>query len=118
MYLKFVDLDEVFVISPSIDTRVPKNSLVTLRCESPAGIPSPAVSWWKDGVPVDTHKSRRVQAKNRANLTLVIIRKAKFSDEGSYSCVASNLVGRHESAIIKLNVYGKSLQVQCTRNIL
>ena len=101
------DLDEDFIISPSVDTRVQKNSLVTLRCESPAGNPSPAVSWRKNGYPVDTHKNRRLLVKSHRNSSLVVIRKAKLSDGGDYSCVASNLVGRRESAIVKLNVYGK-----------
>lgn len=101
------DLDEDFVISPSVDTRVQKNSLVTLRCKSPAGNPSPAVSWRKDDNPVDTHKNRRLLVKSQRNSSLVVIRKVKLSDGGDYSCVATNLVGRRESAIIKLNVYGK-----------
>jgi len=90
-----------------VDTRVQKNSLVTLRCESPAGNPSPAVSWRKNGYPVDTHKNRRLLVKSHRNSSLVVIRKAKLSDGGDYSCVASNLVGRRGSAIVKLNVYGK-----------
>lgn len=101
------DLDEDFVIFPSVNTRVQKNSLLTLRCKPPAGNPSPAVSWLKDGNPVDTDKNRRLLVKSDSNSPLVIIRKAKLSDGGDYSCVASNLVGRRESAIVKLNVYGK-----------
>lgn len=65
------------------------------------------MSWLKDGNPVDTDKNRRLLVKSDSNSSLVIIRKAKLSDGGDYSCVASNLVGRRESAIVKLNVYGK-----------
>lgn len=65
------------------------------------------MSWLKDGNPVDTDKNRRLLVKSDSNSSLVIIRKAKLSDSGDYSCVASNLVGRRESAIVKLNVYGK-----------
>ena len=101
------DLDENFVIFPSVDTRVQKNSLLALRCKPPAGNPSPAVSWWKDGRSVATHKNKRLFLKSDSNSSLVIIRKAKLSDGGDYSCVASNLVGRRESAIVKLTVYGK-----------
>ena len=50
---------------------------------------------------------RRVLVKTRANFSLFIIRKAKLSHEGNYSCVASNLAGKRESGIIKLTVYGK-----------
>ena len=65
------------------------------------------MSWWKDGRPVDTHKNRRLLVKSHSNSSLAVIRKVKLSDGGDYSCVASNLVGRRESAIIKLNVYGE-----------
>ena len=101
------DLDEDFVISPSTDTRVQKNSLLALRCKPPAGNPRPALSWWKDGYPVDTHNNKRLLVKSDTNSSLVIIRKAKLTDSGDYSCVASNFVGRRESAIVNLNVYGK-----------
>ena len=56
---------------------------------------------------MDTQKNRRLLVKSHRNSSLVVIRKVKLSDGGDYSCVASNLVGRRESAIIKLNVYGK-----------
>ena len=69
------------------------------------------MSWWKDGRPVVSLKNRRVLMKSHANFSLVVIRKAKLSDDGDYSCVASNLVGRRESATIKLNVYGKLTKV-------
>lgn len=65
------------------------------------------MSWWKDGRPVDIYKNRRLLVKSHGNSSQVIIRKVKLSDGGDYSCVVSNLVGRRESAIIKLNVYGK-----------
>jgi len=106
-YYFLSDLDEDFVISPSMDTRVQKNSLLALRCKPPAGIPSPAVSWWKDGRPLDTHKHKRLYLKSDSNSSLVIIRKAKLTDGGSYSCVASNSLGRRESAMVKVTVYGK-----------
>ena len=68
------------------------------------------MSWWKDGHPVDTHNNKRLLVKSDTNSSLVIIRKAKLSDGGGYSCVASNLVGRRESASVKLNVYGKFMR--------
>ena len=51
--------------------------------------------------------NRRLLVKSDSNSSVVIIRKAKLSDGGDYSCMASNLVGRRESAIVKLIVYGK-----------
>lgn len=68
------------------------------------------MSWWKDGQSVDTHNNKRLLVKSDTNSSLVVIRKAKLSDGGDYSCVASNLVGRRESAIVKLNVYGKFMR--------
>ena len=51
--------------------------------------------------------NRRLLVKSNSNSSVVIIRKAKLSDGGDYSCMASNLVGGRESAIVKLIVYGK-----------
>lgn len=84
-----------------------KGSIVSLRCQPPTGVPSPNVSWQKDGFPVDTLSSRRVEVTNQANLSVVLIRKAQMSDAGEYCCVASNLAGTQKSASIKLIVYGK-----------
>ena len=76
------------------------------------------MSWWKDGHPVDTHNNKRLLVKRDTNSSLVIIRKAKLSDSGDYSCVASNLIGRRESAIVKLNVYGKCMRRIINNNYL
>lgn len=98
--------------------RVPKNSIVALRCQPPKGAPSPAVSWEKDGAPVDTLRDRRVQVTSQANLSLVLIRKVQTSDAGQYLCVASNLVGTRKSDPIKLNVYGKFVDLLLIVNVI
>lgn len=79
---------------------------MTLTCHLPDALPSPNVSWLKDGVPLDVHYDGRVEVINQDNLSQVVIRKAWTSDSGCYSCQVSNPVGRR-SAEVKLNVYGK-----------
>ena len=99
------DLDKNVVISPSANTRVPKNTLVTLKCKPPAGVPRPTVSWWKDGRLLDS-SSRGVLFGTDPNFLEVIIRKAKILHGGYYTCEVSNLAGSQKSSAIKLTVYG------------
>ena len=93
------------MISPSANTRVPKNTLVTLKCKPPAGVPRPTVSWWKDGRLLDS-SSRGVLFGTDPNFLEVIIRKAKILHGGYYTCEVSNLAGSQKSSAIKLTVYG------------
>ncbi|CAH3031318.1 unnamed protein product [Pocillopora meandrina] len=97
-------LDKNVVISPSANTRVPKNTMVTLKCKPPAGVPRPTVSWWKDGRLLDS-SSRGVLFGTDPNFLEVIIRKAKILHGGYYTCEVSNLAGSQKSSAIKLTVY-------------
>lgn len=102
--IKKAYLDKNVVISPSANTRVPKNTLVTLKCKPPAGVPRPTVSWWKDGRLLDS-SSRGVLFGTDPNFLEVIIRKAKILHGGYYTCEVSNLAGSQKSSAIKLTVY-------------
>ncbi|XP_052503745.1 LOW QUALITY PROTEIN: hemicentin-2 [Budorcas taxicolor] len=53
---------------------------VTLRCAG-TGVPTPSLRWWKDGVAL---------AASGGSLQ---IEKVDLKDEGTYTCVASNLAG-------------------------
>lgn len=79
---------------------------MTLKCYLPDALPSPNVSWLKDGVPLVTHYDGRVEVINQDNFSQVVIRQAWTSDSGYYSCQVSNPVGRRSDEV-KLNVYGK-----------
>lgn len=103
--ISFPDLGENIIISPSA-LKVTKGSQVTLNCHLPDALPSPNVSWLKDGVPLDVRYDGRVKVINQDNLSQVVFRKAWTSDSGYYSCQVSNPVGRRIDKV-KLNVYGK-----------
>uniref|UniRef100_A0A663M826 Hemicentin 1 n=1 Tax=Athene cunicularia TaxID=194338 RepID=A0A663M826_ATHCN len=59
---------------------------VTLQCIA-SGIPSPSITWLKDGQPVNTA---------RGNIRVLQIEGAQISDTGIYKCVAVNTAGTAE----------------------
>ena len=103
--ISFPDLGENIIISPSAP-KVAQDSPVTLTCHLPDALPSPNVSWLKDGVPFNVRYDRRVKVINQDNFSQVVIRQAWTSDSGYYSCQVSNPVGKRSDKV-KLNVYGK-----------
>lgn len=95
------------MILPSNNVRVAKNSISVLRCQPPTGLPSPKVYWEKNDKPVKSLADERIEETKQGDLSLLIIRDAKVLDSGHYRCVASNFVGRSESLVLRLKVYGK-----------
>ena len=79
---------------------------MTLNCFLPDALPSPNVSWLKDGVPLEMRYDGRVKVIKQDNFSQVVIRQAWTSDSGNYSCQVSNPV-ETRSDEVKLNVYGK-----------
>ncbi|KAM7093056.1 hemicentin-2 [Molossus nigricans] len=68
-----------------------ENASVTLECLA-SGVPPPDISWFKGHQPVSAQKGVTVSADGR----VLLIERARFSDAGSYRCVASNVAGRTE----------------------
>ncbi|XP_039591708.1 hemicentin-1 isoform X2 [Polypterus senegalus] len=75
------------------------NNFISLTCEA-TGFPPPALTWLKDGKPVQHNSNMLIMPGGR---TLQILR-AKLSDGGKYSCVAVNQAGEKEK-IIFLTVF-------------
>ena len=103
----FVVFEETFQLSP-VDKVVLVSEDVLLVCSPPDSYPTPTVSWLKDGVTVD---GDRFTVQSNGSL---LITGAEFSDEGSYSCVATNeyLNITRTSASASLLVYRKlTLQI-------
>ena len=63
----------------------------TLRC-SATGIPTPSVSWEKDGVSISQQGNVPLVA---GMITLIDVERA---DSGTYVCTAMNVVGRISTA--------------------
>ena len=77
------------------------NTTITIRCPV-SGVPTPAVTWQKDGVPVIAGgKIFLVNEKQR-----LIIRVAKGEDSGEYSCSVESNFGKDSLSSI-VRVMGK-----------
>ena len=74
------------------------NTTITIRCPV-SGVPTPAVTWQKDGVPVI--RGGNVFLTNERQQ--LIIRVAKGEDSGKYSCSVENNFGRDSlSSVVKI----------------
>ena len=79
------------------------NITITIRCPA-SGVPTPAVTWQKDGVPVIAGGNVFVTNERQQ----LIVRVAKGEDSGKYSCSVENNFGKDSlSSIIK--IMGKCL---------
>ena len=97
--LVFFSVPPTFVKTPSnIEVSV-RDRQVLFKCLA-TGYPTPTITWRKDGQPLESD-TRHVMTENGA---LNII-DPKFSDEGSYECVAQNSAGEIVSKAA-LNYFG------------
>ncbi|NXK97014.1 HMCN1 protein, partial [Formicarius rufipectus] len=74
-----------------LDYIVILQSPLELDC-SAAGIPSPTITWFKDGHPVEEGAGHKILLKGQK----LVISQAQVSDTGRYKCVAANKAGEHE----------------------
>ncbi|XP_034265503.1 hemicentin-1 isoform X1 [Pantherophis guttatus] len=64
---------------------------ITLTCDA-TGIPPPAITWFKNGKPLEnsaTHKLLILSGGNKLQIA-----RPDYSDNGNYSCIASNVEGK------------------------
>ncbi|XP_039085354.1 hemicentin-2 [Hyaena hyaena] len=74
-----------------LNKAVLENASVTLECLA-SGVPPPDISWFKGRQPLSARKGVTVSADGR----VLHIEQARFSDAGSYRCVAANVAGSTE----------------------
>ncbi|XP_068547343.1 hemicentin-1 isoform X4 [Anas acuta] len=73
---------------------------VTLQCVA-NGIPSPSITWLKDGQPVNTARGNtRLESSGR----ILQVVKALLDDAGRYTCVATNAAGEAQQHV-RLHVH-------------
>uniref|UniRef100_A0A8C3J6R6 Hemicentin-1 n=1 Tax=Calidris pygmaea TaxID=425635 RepID=A0A8C3J6R6_9CHAR len=73
---------------------------VTLQCIA-NGIPSPSITWLKDGQPVNTARGNiRLESSGR----ILQVVKALLEDAGRYTCVATNAAGEAQQHV-RLHVH-------------
>ena len=79
-----VDLDDCYVTG---DRNLYQGENINLSCHT-VGVPYPAVTWFFKGEPI-AKNSRISMLRNRLKIF-----NATTNDDGEYSCVASNQVGK------------------------
>lgn len=89
-------------VEPVEPVTVVQGSLVTLTCEA-HGVPPPTLTWMKDGQPLSLHRNLLLDGEE----TRLQLPDVTPSDEGLYSCVASNQAGSSTKSF-NLTVFGKN----------
>ena len=78
------------------------NTTISITCPA-SGVPTPLVTWNKDGLPIRTGKS--VTIDSQGTLTIV---SSTIEDKGLYTCTVKNDKGE-DSSSSHVNVVGKTL---------
>ncbi|XP_055687324.1 protein sax-3-like [Lutzomyia longipalpis] len=77
------------IIQGPVNQTLPVKSVAVLVCRS-SGVPTPVVSWYRDGIPVvPSHKINMTESG-----TLTISDLNRNEDQGLYTCVASSRNGK------------------------
>ena len=104
--LSFTDPPK-FLKQPSGDTKA-EGLNVSLECQI-EGKPKPTVTWLKDGAEVNSTGDSRITASNNLDTWTLNISQLNRTDEGNYTCYASNSLENQTSATAQLTVNCKSL---------
>ncbi|VDK40947.1 unnamed protein product, partial [Gongylonema pulchrum] len=79
-----------------LDVEIKELETVELKVTA-TGVPTPEISWYKDGVPIQVDSERILVKEGEAGQHILIVKQARLEDAGSYSCKATNKVGADET---------------------
>ena len=113
--LSFTDPPK-FLKQPSRETKS-EGQRVSLECQI-EGKPKPTVTWLKDGAEVNSTGDSRITASNNLDTWTLNITKLNRTDEGNYTCHASNPLDNKTSTTAQLTVNCKSLSFVTPRHTL
>lgn len=77
------------IMQGPVNQTLPIKSVAVLNCKA-SGVPTPIISWYRDGIPVLT--SNRIAINMTGTLTISDL--DKDTDQGLYTCVASSRSGK------------------------
>ncbi|ELW68737.1 Netrin receptor UNC5D, partial [Tupaia chinensis] len=85
-----------------LGTSKSRKASVRIACEYFSGTSSQRVEWLKNEEPIDSEQDENIDTRADHNL---IIRQARLSDSGNYTCMAANIVARRRSLSATVVVY-------------
>jgi hypothetical protein len=102
--LRVIEFAPTFIKRPmQSSARAAINGNVTIICD-PEGAPKPAIQWYYNSMPIGN--SARTRILQNGNLMITQVTK---SDEGNYTCDASNRVGRDSGSTYLFVVDGTAI---------
>ena len=73
------------------------NTTITIKCPV-SGVPTPSITWTKNGVDIDSVKALSITADNS-----LVLKGTKIEDGGKYTCSAQSKFGKDDiSSVVRI----------------
>ena len=84
-------------VSSKPRNNVEEGTTVRLRCKV-TGSPHPTISWIKEDKPLP-QENKRISIRNNTNASALKIKNVKLADQGNYTCIAENALGKANATL-------------------